>query len=467
MSFPTEKFSQLSIGSTSGGMSASAATRSASVAASESEESGEHNYQPDDDSFDFDFDYNKENDTVTFPSGLVYSLAKLDRVTRDAILESGNVSSKLVLRHCGSRADDYIFEISELVEYTVRTGRGKSPYTTPSCSCRQVEGQTSQQLPCRHTLWLSDRITSQMIPHSDSPIVMGLDGYPRGMCDEVPNFKFDVLADSLQCDISVDGVPTLSPRRVQTAREILACLAETSVESYRSDLTPAPDRDSVIDAGDLEETVFRMLLDNNEFFSYFLASMRRYDLINNRFRRFRDRADAALAGYDEWCLLDTPQRNAFGMKDMEWCARKLVEIQDQIRLFVTYQRSALDIYDLSAAARTLIHILRQVAIRSGRVHRSQAPVAHRNLQGRLIRDNGSKFILNALDAIEGTAFRHLRDDLVDVKSIIEDNGAPPTYIIELDRLINRTRKPRDNQGTGPNARKRRVQAQEERPKRIR
>ncbi|KAI1504436.1 hypothetical protein F5X99DRAFT_40552 [Biscogniauxia marginata] len=458
MSPPTERFSQLSLGSMP------PTTRLQSRMQLEEDE--ETDYDSDTES---GFDVDEENAMVTYPSNMTYSLHALDEDSRQTVINalSTDSTSKIVLRGCQSRDHDFIFELSELVEYTVRTGTANSRYAQPSCNCEQARREGP---PCRHTLWLCDQITSQMLPYPEESLTLTVDGYSEQLgnaCDQIPEFQFDVLADSLQCDVASQGQETSpSPRRVQTVREILATLNETPVDEYRPDLFDPKKGKRVVKSGDLEQTIFRMLLRNHEFFSYFLSSMRNYDLLNHRFRRFRNRADAALAGLDEYTE-DHSQQGALGRKDVEWCARNLNDICLQISSAIFSTETGLDVYDLRAAARTLIHVLGQVVDRNRDVGPASLAKDRRNLYFRLVGDKDRKFVLKVLENIQPSAVGHLTPHLVAIEEKILRFGAPPSYVNKLRDIISHVRShQRSSSGFATGSRKRTGQGQDRRAKRM-
>ncbi|KAI1493146.1 hypothetical protein F5X96DRAFT_267069 [Biscogniauxia mediterranea] len=455
MSSPTERFSQLSLGSMP------PLTR----LQSRMQEDEETDYDSDTDS---GFDVDEESSMVTYPSNMTYSLHALDEHTRSHVINalSTDSTSKIVLRGCQSRGQDFIFELSELVEYTVRTGTANSQYAQPSCNCEQYRRGGP---PCRHTLWLCDQITSQMLPYPEESLTLTPDGYSEQLgnaCDQIPEFQFDVLADSLQCDLASQGQETIpSPRRVQTVREMLATLNETPVDEYRPDLFDPKKGKRVVKSGDLEQTIFRMLLRNHEFFSYFLSSMRNYDLLNPQFRRFRNRADAALAGLDEYAE-HASEQGALGRKDVEWCARNLNDICLQILSAIFSTETRLDEYGMRAAARTLIHILREVVDRNKDIGPPSLPKDRRNLYFRLIGDKDRKFVLKVLENINPSAISHLMAHLVVIEEKILQFGVPPSYINKLRDIMSHVRSQSSSSGFATGSRKRTSQGQDRRAKRM-
>ncbi|CAJ2500992.1 Uu.00g038450.m01.CDS01 [Anthostomella pinea] len=435
----------------------------------------DESYETDSDS---GFDFDEDSGIAIFPSNMKYSLHALDSGTKETVIKAMEPSSRLSLRACQARDQDFLFLISETVEYNVRAGQSNTQYAVPSCDCQQFERSAGLQQPCRHTLWLCDQFTSQMRPHQVEPLTLMSNGYSAeadNVCNNIPDFHFDVLADSLGCDVSFAGQSAQpSPRRVQTVREILASLNEVPVERYRLDLKEPDKGPRAVKRGDLEQTIYRMLLRNKEFFSYFLASMRDYDLLNPRFRRFRDRADAALAGLDDYAT-DPSRWTAFGAKDVEWCARKLIEIEGQIKSMIFVTDSELPDYDHRAAARTLVHILKQVVLRKQDVGPENTQDNTRNLyqrliggETRLVGGQARRFVIDLLGDIPNECVNHLVDELNEIERIILQDGAPPSYVERLRELISRLRNSKSGSasGSGSSSKKRPGQAPDRRSKRM-
>ncbi|KAI1757291.1 hypothetical protein F4782DRAFT_537531 [Xylaria castorea] len=445
------------------------------------EDSAESPYESD---IDTSIDFDETTGIATLPSGMRYSVHGLDIGTRDTVVKALNTPSKLALHGCSPRGQGYVFLISETIEHHVRVPYGGSgPYDGPSCSCRQDERTVGLQHPCRHTLWLCDQILSQLVPLPRDPYTWRLDGYTTkhgNVCDFIPDFQFDVLADSLRCDIMAGESLKPRPRRIQTVREILATLSGNSIDKYRPDLTGETVGKRVLKEGDLEETIFRMLLENDSLLEYFLDSMRNHESLNPRFRRFRDRADAALEAFDDYTKA-SDQKRAELSKNLQWCCKTFKDISEQIKSIIMYSERELDDFDRRAAASTLIYILDQVisrnedddAIRtrddSGSHSRGQVNDAGKiSLFNELIVESSRNFILDILDELQPEYINHLLPDLSRIEQAIAHTNAPGSYLGKLGGIISRLRGTVSGSGSEPadNSRKRTGQDSGRYPKRV-
>ncbi|KAI1734240.1 hypothetical protein F4680DRAFT_462538 [Xylaria scruposa] len=435
---------------------------------------------PSESDIDTSIDFDEMTGIATFPSGMRYSVHGLDTGTRDTVVQALNTPSKLALRGCSPRGQGYVFLVTETIEYHVRTPYGGSgPYDGPSCSCRQDESTVGLQHPCRHTLWLCDQILSQLVPLSKDPHTWRLDGYTTkhgNVCDFIPDFHFDVLADSLRCDIMAGESLKPRPPRIQTAREILATLSGNSVDKYRPDLTGEIVGKRVLKEGDLEETIFRMLLENDTLLEYFLDSMRNHESLNPRFRRFRDRADAALEAFDDYTKASDLERVELS-ENLQWCCKTFKDISEQIKAIMIYSERELDDFDRRAAASTLVYILDQVIgrnkdedVRRDRDdsgdHSDNARYA--SLFNELIVESRHNFVLDILDELQPKHIDHLLPDLVRIEQAIAHTNVPGPYLGKLGGIISRLLGRISSSGSEPtdNSRKRTSQDNGRSPKRV-
>ncbi|KAI2470014.1 hypothetical protein F4781DRAFT_430751 [Annulohypoxylon bovei var. microspora] len=424
MSPPTERFKKLSL------ESMPPVTRLQSQRLQAEDSSSESETEP-----DFDFD---DDGYMTSPSNLRYSLDLLDEETRDNVTRAIEVPSQFMLRGCQAGDQRCLFLVTEPVEYTIRTGTEQSGYGIPSCTCESGERGES---PCRHILWLFDQITSQVLGVQRDPFILSQHGFPTELgnpYDAISDFHLDMLADSLHCDV-INQSAYPNPRRVQETREILASLNEVPIDEYRPDLFDNPRRGKkVIKRGDLEQTIFRMLLCNDDFFQYFLSSMRADELNKNRFRSLQHRADAALAGLREYA--ETPSLQTVARpKNVEWCAMHLAMVTHQIHSVIHNTDRPLETWELRAAARTAVHALEQVADHNQDIGPADLPKEKRNLFFRLIGDQDRNFAVDVLSSIPPQILGPWIDDLTAVQEKISDHGAPDSYTTRLGSLMSHLR----------------------------
>ncbi|KAI1356838.1 hypothetical protein F5Y01DRAFT_301040 [Xylaria sp. FL0043] len=445
------------------------------------EDSGEFAYRSD---IDTSIDFDDAAGIATFPSGMRYSIHDLEPGTKDAIVRALGTPSKLALRGCSSRGQGYVFLISETIDYHVRAPFSSSPYDGPSCSCRHDEKSVGRQYPCRHTLWLCDQILSQLVPLHSDPYTWREDGYTTkhgNVCDYVPDFELDVLADSLRCDIMAGEDSSMPrPRRIRLAREVLTTLCGRPVDQYRPDLTGEIAGGRVVREGDLEGTIFRMLLQNDSFLSYCLSSMRNHEPLNPKFRRFRDRADAALDAFDNYIKASDSVR--FNMsKNPQWCYKTFKDILEQIKSIIIYSDRELDDFDRRAAANTLVYILDQVVNRNEdhELVRSGADEGARsgdqlknsrkiNLFMELVVESSHDFVLDILDELESEFVDHLLPDLSRIERTLTNTNAPKSFCKKLRDIISRLRGASSRVESEPaeGSRKRTSQDSDRPPKRV-
>lgn len=438
MSPPTERFRTLSLGSMPPVTRLQSRKLRVEVEDSSSESDTERDFDIDDDGF------------MVSPSNLRYSLDLLDEETRDNVNKAIEVPPQFTLRGCQAGDERCLFLITEPVEYTVRTGSEQSGYGIPSCTCQNGERGES---PCRHILWLLDQITNQVLGVQRSPFSLTKYGYPTELgnpYDEISDFHLDMLADSLHCDV-VGQSPDPNPRRVRETREILASLNEVPTDEYRPDLFNNPRKGRrVVKRGDLEQTIFRMLLRNDDFFQYFLSSMRADELHSNQFRSLQLRADAALAGLQQYAdtTTTTPTtpalQNAARPKDVKWCAAHLARVTRQIRSAIHNTERPLSRWELRAAARAAVHVLTRVVGWDRDVGPPHTPRAERDLFFRLVGGEDRNFVVDILASIPPEVLGPWVDELAGLRGRIVERGAPGGYVARLGSLVGYLR----GRGTG-------------------
>ncbi|KAJ8106410.1 hypothetical protein ONZ43_g7073 [Nemania bipapillata] len=430
---------------------------------------------------DTSIDFDETTGIASFSSGTRYSIHELDRGTKDAVIKALSTPSKLTLRGCSPRGQGYVFLISETIDYHVRAPYGIGPYDGPSCSCRQDERNTGLQHPCRHTLWVCDQILSQLVPLPRDPYTWRIDGYTTkhgNVCDFVSDFHLDVLADSLHCDVMTGEPIKPRSRRIQTVREILATFSGNPVEQYRPDLTGETMGKRVVKEDDLEETIFRMLLENDAIFSYFLASMRKCGALNPRFRGFRDRADTALDAFDSYIKASDLERAQLS-KNPQWCYKTFKDILEQIKAIIL--NLEIDRLDYRAAANTLVYILDQIvrrnedhdAIRDGNDDDNPGEAQFKggrkiNIFNELVVQSRHNFILDVLDELSVEFIDHLLPDLRRIEQSITNTNIPLAYLHKLRDIMSRLRVPSPRSGSEPTegSRKRTSQGDDRHAKRV-
>ncbi|KAM0285969.1 hypothetical protein ACHAQH_001158 [Verticillium albo-atrum] len=281
----------------------------------------------------------------------------------------------------------------------------------------------------------------------------------RGFAEEVgdpfssiSDFHLDVLADSLRCQVvhpdsgddddEDDEDEDLNPSRVQEARELLASVAGVDPETYRDDIftDPTPGT-NIIKRRDLECTIFRMLLDNNDFFHYFLSQARPSDPVRDPFNKLEKRVRRVLRDLDAYSA-----RNASspppeeGPRNVPWAARHILGVTNLINTTIFKRDAPLAPRERTSAAHTLVHILSAVVARNRDAHPGPTPL-DRNLYARLIGDAArSDFVIGTLLLLPDAAAPFL-SDLETVAEAIGVHGAPAAYAEKMARLLASLKKP--------------------------
>ncbi|KAI5861837.1 hypothetical protein GGS23DRAFT_598235 [Durotheca rogersii] len=472
---------------------------------------------------EFDID---EDGIMVSPSGLRYSLDLLDEQARDNVARAVEVPSQLALRGCQPGDERCLFLITEPVEYTVRTGTAQSGYGVPSCTC---EGDDGDERPCRHILWLFDRIAAQVLgEHQPQLLPLSPHGHAAALgenpYDAIAAFHLDMLADCLHCGIV--GSPTPddggddnrydnnddsdddavrrdgpSPRRVQETRELLATLSDVPAEAYRPDLFEdnndnnhqrlyrgahqdrrdwdrnrrgGAGRGRVVRRGDLEQTVARMLLRNDDVFESFLTAVKADERRRGagqvlRFRSLLRRAEAALAGLGQHARRgrSVRQGGVWGSdstkpKDVAWCASHLTAVARQLYAAIHTTARPLKAAELREAARAAVRVLQRVVLdfaadlddaddadADARADRGElpngegeAPAAPResaNLYWHLVGARDGNFVVDVLASIPPEVLAPWIEDLAAVEARVAALGAPASYRARLRALVEHLR----------------------------
>uniref|UniRef100_L2G0C4 Swim zinc finger family protein n=1 Tax=Colletotrichum fructicola (strain Nara gc5) TaxID=1213859 RepID=L2G0C4_COLFN len=422
---------------------------SSSESESESGSSSDDAMSEDDDDDNGEGD---EPDVVTSPSKLSYRLDRLSPEDRKRVRKTFKKPPQLSLKLCLLHDNHY--------------------------------GATDSRdgLPCKHLIWLLDQVVKQTLYDHDpsSPLTMTPGGFPEEIGDpynDISAFHSDVLADGLhvfnpdfgtgddsddsdasdesdESDSSEEGDTSRPldrpiPHRIQEVREMLSAISSSAPEDFRPDLLSSPtsssrrSKKSPIKRRDLEATVFRMLLANDEFFHYFLSQMRSTDPVNDPFRKLSQRVDRVLHELDAFAAGD-PSRpaSAEGPRDVAWAARHITGVVG----LITRERP-LEPWERSSAARALVRILAGVVERNRdfvppglRTAASSVPRQDRNLFLRLVGDRDEGFVLNVLDLLPPDAAAPFLHTLEAIQDQLGVHGAPASYVEKFRSLMSRLRR---------------------------
>ncbi|KAF5006615.1 hypothetical protein FDECE_7010 [Fusarium decemcellulare] len=390
----------------------------------------------DDDSSEYDDD---EPSVVRSPTRLTYLVDHLPEATQDVVRDTFKEPPKIALQKCRRIDDTYAFQMTELVTRSIRIRAPEDGVSNLSCSCQH------DKEPCQHLLWLLDQIVKQTLYDQDlsKPLKMNQHGYAEEMGDpfqKISNHHLDILADGLHCrTVTPDSEYANEPdvHRAQEAREILSSVFDVNPEDFRPDIF---DRLSlgkkIVKRHDLEQTIFRMLLDNHHFFHYFRSLSRPTDPINDPFHRLTQRIDRVLRDLDAFSA--APSTDSESPRDVPWAASHVLGCTRRMRHEIYSRDHPLSAREALSAARSLVHILDSVVSRNLDQGQAHARRVDRNLYLRLIGDRDQDFILGVLGLIPEAASQFLHN-LEAILDRIEVYGAPAGYVERFRAMLGRLR----------------------------
>lgn len=380
----------------------------------------------------------------------------------------------LALDHCRQHGAKYAFQIAD-AEIRICSVRISATDTEqPTCSC-------GERGICRHIIWLVKglaRTNTEVVGQANivpSTLVL------RDVCEELqwelrgePDFDGGSDPDSddetetqwkLKKDYSASRQSRQAAQlkeRARIVRDIMASFSPSPTDDFRKDIFEKPHDftiERVLAPYDLEETISRFLLRNDDMFHEFKSLVSSDDRATDYFKKMSVKARESLDLLDKYC--DLGPTGAGGKYDVIWCAQKLVDIVDAIGSNVT-ERQPLGPRPRQEAAKALVSILEMVVkernhdeyqnIKWSRRRPHGEMQIDRNLYQRLIgsssprNPSGGNFVITALqDLPEASAFV---DDLEDLWSMLGSVGwgAPRAY---LDRLITLITKLKG--GSGPSS----------------
>lgn len=395
---------------------------------------------------------------IRSPAKLTYKIDKLPAQAQSRVREAFKDPPRLSLQYCRLRDGVYAFQMTEMVPRSIRIGSPGSSFPHPKCSCgRQDDG------PCKHLLWLLDQLAEQVNYTHDpgAALTMRREGYAEEMGDphsNIAQFHLDVVAEGLHCEVidpgsDDDDEDGPEPNRVRTSRELLAAVAGEEPEEYRPDIFNAPlQGKNIIKRNDLERTVFRMLLDNDDFYHYFLSLARPSDPVKDPFRKLERRVDRVLRELDTYASSSSASSlHAFnepspathrvgeGPRNVAWAAFHIQGVARLIRATIFRRDRPLAARERTSAARALVRILASVVGRNRDAHPG-ATVLDRNLYARLIGNANDDFAIGTLLLLPDATAPFLQD-LEAVSEAVGVGGAPGPYVDKLSRLIAQLRKP--------------------------
>ncbi|KAF5657344.1 hypothetical protein FHETE_10505 [Fusarium heterosporum] len=397
-------------------------------------ESDSNDSEYEDDSSEYD---QNEPSVVRSPTKLAYLIDHLSENTQSMVRDTFKEPPKIALEKCRHIDDTYAFQMTELVTRSIRIRAPEDGTSKLSCSCR------NDSQPCQHLLWLLDQIVKQTLYDTDisKPLKMSPSGYAEELGDPFQNIskhRLGVLADGLHCqlvtpDSEYDNEPDAF--RTQEAREILASVYDIDTSEFRPDVfNHLSLGKKIIKRNDLEQTIFRMLLDNHHFFHYFRSLSRPRDIIRDSFYKLTQRIDRVVRDLDA----AGPSPNSEFPRDVPWAASHIVGCVNRMRHEIYTRESPLTAREALSAARGLTHVLNLVVSRNKNQGPKHASRVDRNLYLRLIGDRDQDFVLNVLNLIPEAASQFLHN-LETSLDQIEIYGAPAGYVQRFRAMLRRLR----------------------------
>ncbi|RGP67277.1 swim zinc finger family [Fusarium longipes] len=356
----------------------------------------------------------KEPSTVRSPTQLTYLIDHLPETTQSIIRGTFREPPRIALEKCRRIDNTYAFQMTEIVTRSVRIRAPENGTPNMSCSCRN-DGQ-----PCRHILWLLDQIVKETLYDQDisKPLKMNSAGYAEAIGDPFQNISehhLDVLAEGLHShlvtpDSEYDNEPDTF--RAQEAREVLSSVYNMDPKEFRPDIF---DRVSlgknIVKRHDLEQTIFRMLLDNHHFFHYFRSLTRSQDLIKDPFYKLAQRIDRILRDLDN----ETPSPDVESPRDVPWAASHILGCVRRMRHEIYTREKPLSSHEAISAARSLVHVLSSVVSHNKDKGSESVARIDRNLYLRLIGDRDHDFVLSVLNLIPEAAT--VQDNAEEVENV--------------------------------------------------
>jgi hypothetical protein len=280
----------------------------------------------------------------------------------------------------------------------------------------------------------------------------------------IADHNLDILGPGLHCPVvrGPNSQDTPDTYRLREARELLASARDEDVDCFRPDIFDGGDLDlgsKVLERGDLDMTMTRMLLDNHHFFQYFLSAVTRSDAaLRDPFRRLSQRADRIVAVLDQ---ATKPAKEALlsptspGLtaqqqqphRDVPWAAKHIIGCTTLIRSLIYTRARPLSPSESLSAARSLVHILTLITS-----HNTTLPSAtptptitsptsrnSRNLYLYLIGDQDRDFVIGILGLVPPAAASQFLSSLESALDDIGRHGAPAAYVERFRKLLERLR----------------------------
>lgn len=424
--------------------------------------------KPGEDSDESEWDEDEDTgNIVSSPTGLKYNITNLPRKTQRVVREIFNqqvtaTPPQISLELCGIKEDDseddgvfYAFQMHEVVPCSVRLGsRHSKRFSTPRCEC--PDARYRDERPCKHLIWLFDRISKEILFDHDPEDEFTLTeyGYAQELGDpfqQISKIRLDVLADSIHCDIAAPNCDTAPPSRarMREAREMVAAVAgidRGELEHYRTDLETSYNNTTLIRRGDIEATLFSLLLASHSLTAWVRQELQPPEPVIDPFRALHQRALRVISELDAYSSsLQDPStiqarriegKEAEGPRNVAWAATQIRLCVRRIEKLVSRGANPLAAWERASAARALVGILKAVVHHNVESHGGSTQ-NERNLFMLLVGNQDTGFVFSALDMLVDQS--QFIEELEDIMDFLGRFGAPASYASNMRGLITRMR----------------------------
>ncbi|KAM7223158.1 hypothetical protein V8F06_001371 [Rhypophila decipiens] len=418
---------------------------------------------------DYESEWDEDEETgnvLSSPSGLKYNTTNLSPKTQRVVKEMFNQQAtepppQISLELCGIKEESeddgifYAFQLHEIVPCSVRLGSKHSKrFSKPKCECPDARYRNAR--PCKHLVWLFDRISKQTLFDHDPEAELTLTeyGYAQELGDpfqQVSDIRLDVLAEGLHCDVAAPNCDTAPPSRsrLREARELLAAIVgveSNELETYRTDLETSHNSSALIRRGDLEATFFSLLLASHSLATWVRQEIQPPEPVIDPFRAQHQRVLRIISELDAYSssLQDAEAlqarriegKEAEGPRNVSWAAAQIQHCVRRIEKLIGRGASPLTAWERSSAARALVGILKAVVNHNIESHGGNT-TDDRNLFMLLVGNHDTGFVFSALDMLVDQS--QFIEELEDIMDLLGRFGAPASYAANMRSLITRMR----------------------------
>ncbi|EPE08277.1 swim zinc finger protein [Ophiostoma piceae UAMH 11346] len=211
----------------------------------------------------------------------------------------------------------------------------------------------------------------------------------------------------------------------------------------------------LVERGDLQQTVLRLLVSNDEFFSMFLKLLAPQDKVRDPFRKIQQRIESVLGALRAARTTGEPRQSAAGeVISAEWAAKHVHSAVHQIMHLLGRCLSGARhgeqehpaSWAKAGAARAILWMMTAIVSKHTRDAHAGASQDDRNLYQRVIGNSGHSgtsgdALLDALDAVHDQV--QFLSQVERIRRRIQRNGYRESYMQRLDGILQRMRKIRD------------------------